>query len=60
MIFITIILMFLYFILPVWIYLKIIEKLDYKLGKYNLEPKYAFIIFIIEIAFFAQIIYWIN
>lgn len=52
--------MFLYFILPVWIYLKIIEKLDYKLGKYNLEPKYAFIIFIIEIAFFAQIIYWIN
>lgn len=49
-----------YFIVPIYIYLNWIEKINYKYKNIELEPHGAWIIFFLEIAFLAQVIYWVK
>ena len=60
MIFLAIIGIFGWFILPIILYLKFIEKLNYKYKNIDLEISYAWIIFIFQIALGVQIIYCLK
>jgi len=59
MIFWTIIGIIAWFILPLILYLAIIEKLDYRYKNIELDPIFAWFVILFQLALGAQVMYWI-
>lgn len=59
MVYLSIIGLYAFLILPGYLYLYIIERLDYKLGRFELNPSYAWVIFLVQ-ALLLHYIYWIQ